>query len=369
MHYHIILTERCNLKCKYCYEKSMQEFENGLEKKWDYDSDVPINSEVSIESLKKFLSKEDTLIFYGGEPLLMIEKIKEMMDNLDCRFCMQTNGTLLDKLPIEYLKRMDKVLVSIDGDKERTDYNRGEGKYEIVIENLRKARELGFKGEFVARMTISFPDVFEQVMHLVGLIKEGIFDSIHWQIDAGFYKFDFDYEKFSKFVREYNSSIERLLDWWVAEMEGGKVWNIYPFLGVYDSLKTGVRANLPCGSGHANYTISTCGNLSACPIMNSVRNLYCGNLNSSKKDIKKIHIVHDDCLACDYFDVCGGRCLYWREAQLWPKEGDDLICKTVKFLIDGMRKRMEKIDSLIEVGKVSSKDFVFEKYFGPEIIP
>ncbi|MBU3912936.1 MAG: radical SAM protein [Nanoarchaeota archaeon] len=27
MHFHIILTEKCNSQCKYCYEKSMKEFD------------------------------------------------------------------------------------------------------------------------------------------------------------------------------------------------------------------------------------------------------------------------------------------------------------------------------------------------------
>ena len=54
MHFHIILTEKCNLRCKYCYEKSMNEFNNGLDKKWSYDFDAPWDSEVEIEKKKSF---------------------------------------------------------------------------------------------------------------------------------------------------------------------------------------------------------------------------------------------------------------------------------------------------------------------------
>ena len=78
MHFHIILTEICNLKCKYCYEKSMNEFDNGLDKKWNYDLKSPWESVVNIEKIKEFLKKDEnpTLIFYGGEPLMKLEKIK-----------------------------------------------------------------------------------------------------------------------------------------------------------------------------------------------------------------------------------------------------------------------------------------------------
>ena len=370
MHYHIILTERCNLKCKYCYEKSMEleEFDNGLEDKWDYDMQTPVDSEVSIDRLKKLLKDDDTLIFYGGEPLVMMDKIKEIMDNFNCRFMMQTNGILLRQLPTEYLLRMDKILVSIDGTKSRTDHNRGLGKYSIVRKSLVDARERGFKGEFVARMTLAFPDIYDQVMHLVDMINEGLFDSVHWQIDAGFYKNDFDFEKFSKFVEEYNSQIDLLLDFWVSEMgRNKKVWKFYPFLGIYDSLKTGVPSGLPCGSGHSNFTINTSGQLSACPIINSVKNLYCGSVDNGVE--KKIEIQDEECKTCEVYDQCGGRCLYWREAKLWAKEGDKLICDTIKHLINGIKSRMGQIEELITEGKVSASDFEFEKYFGPEIIP
>jgi putative peptide-modifying radical SAM enzyme len=344
----------------------MQEFENGLEKRWDYDMETPIDSEVPIEKLKNFLKPEDTLIFYGGEPLVMMDKIKEIMDNIDCRFIIQTNGILLDRLPTEYLMKLDKMLVSIDGTKERDSWGKGDFHYDRIISNLKKIRFKGYKKEIVARMVITQGDIYEQVMHLVELINYGLFDSIHWQIDAGFYKFDFNKEKFSKFVKEYNDSIDELLDFWVREINKGKVWKFYPFLGIFARL-VGWDKNkkLPCGSGHSNFSINTKGDLSACPIMNSVKNLYCGNIENGIE--RKIHIK--GCSNCEYVDICGGRCLYWKEANLWPEEGDNLICKTIKHLIDGVRNIQNQIKKAIDENKVKKEDFDFEKYFGPEIIP
>ena len=368
MQYHIILTERCNLKCKYCYEKSMKEFDNGLGKKWDYDNETPFDSEVEIEKIKKIVKGSDRLIFYGGEPLVMNEKIKEIMDNMNCKFGIQTNGLLLKKLPIEYLKRIDKMLVSIDGDEERTDNNRGRGVYRLVIKNLKELRSHGYTGEIVARMTISFSDIFKQVKNIIKLIDEGIFDSLHWQIDAGFYKFDFDKEKFTKFVKEYNEEITSLVEFWVKSVSEGKVYKIYPFLGIFNRL-TGrdKETRLPCGSGYENFTINTSGKLSACPIMNSVQNFYCGSVD---KGIQKEIVINDlDCKNCSVKDVCGGRCLYWRDAKLWPVEGDKLICETIKHLINSIKKKVPEIEEAISSGIVSEKDFEFEKYFGPEIIP
>jgi len=362
MHYHIILTERCTSRCKYCYEKSMNEFDSGLEKKWEFDNDVPFDSEVKISDLKKFLKKEDVLIFYGGEPLIKIDKIKEIIDNIKCRFCLQTNGKLLDQIPKKYLQKIDKILVSIDGTKERTDENKGPGTYEKIISNVEKIRKF-FKGEIVARMVVTKSDIFEQVKHL---IDTDVFDSFHFQIDAGFYKNDFNYEKFSSFVKEYKISLTKLINYWVNEIREGKVNKIYSFLGIFDSLREGKPTKLRCGSGYANFTITTNGKLSACPIMNSVKNFYCGDIyDGIKKEIYPI----EPCTSCDYLDLCGGRCLYSNYAKLWPKEGEELICETIIHLIEEMKRVFPEIIKEINEKKVDADFFNYEKYFGPEIIP
>jgi len=362
MHFHIILTEKCNSQCRYCYEKSMKEFDNGLDKKFEFDYSAPPNLEIDINQLKSFIEKDEnpTIIFYGGEPLVNQGKLIEIMDNVDARFCMQTNGKLLDKLPLKYMNRFSKILVSIDGDKERTDYNRGDGTYDLVLKNLKLIRENGYNGEIVARMTLSFPDIFEQVQHLL-TIKE--FDSIHWQLDAGFYKEDFDKEKFSKFVEEYNLKISKLIDFWVEEMKKGKVLKLYPFVGIMQDILNETKTKLRCGAGYAGYTITTNGTLTCCPIMNCVKNFYVGDLKSDPKNLKEIKVI-EPCSSCDYLDLCGGRCLYSNYAKMWPPEGEELICKSVKFLIDSLKARSEEVRGLIEI-----KELEYEKYFGPEIIP
>ena len=366
------MTEKCNSQCKYCYEKSMKEFDNKLSEKFEFDFSAPCESEVDVLKLKNFLKqdKNPVIIFYGGEPLLNIEKIKEIIDNVDAEFRMQTNGKLLDCLEIKYLKKISKILVSIDGTKERTDYNRGTGNYEKVIANIKKIREQGYGGEIVARMTIAqeFPDLFFQVMHLVELIKENLFDSIHWQIDAGFYENDFNEKEFETFVDEYNKNISKLIDWWLDEMKSGKVWKFYPFLGIFENLFYNQKAKLMCGAGHSGFAITTDSKITACPIMNNIKNFYCGNLKSKIKEIKKIRVV-EPCLSCDYFENCGGRCLYSNHAKLWPETGQKLICKSVKHLVNEMKNKILEIKNLISQGVIQEKDFEFEKYFGPEIIP
>ncbi len=368
MHYHIILTTQCNSRCKYCYEKSMNDSMINMEKKVSLDLSAPETSKIDVSDLKKFFlaDKNPVIIFYGGEPLLQINKIKQIMDNINVPYRMQTNGKLLVKLPIEYLKRIDKILVSIDGNKERTDENRGKGTYNLLMKNISLIEQKGYKGEIIARMTLGIgsPDIYEQVLHLIGIG----FSSIHWQIDAGFYAYDFDKEKFSSFVSEYNNSITKLIDYWMDNIKNKKVLKFYPFIGIVDSLLKNERTRLRCGAGHSGYAIRTDGKLMACPIMTWIGDFISGDLDSDPNKLKEFPMANR-CRNCGIKFICGGRCLYWNYLKLWPEEGNQLICSTIEHLVNELKIRIPEIKELISKDVVSNKDFEYEKYFGPEIIP
>jgi putative peptide-modifying radical SAM enzyme len=345
----------------------MQEFDNGLGKKFKFDFNEPCISSVDVERLKSFLDKDPkaVLIFYGGEPLLQIDKIQEIMDKIDVPFRMQTNGLLLNKLPKEYMNKITKILVSIDGDEERTDKNRGKGTYKRVMENLSFIKSNGYSGEIIARMTIAqdCPDLYEQVLSLV---KAG-FTSVHWQLDAGFYKEDYDQKKIKGFFSEYNKSVSKLLDYWLSEIESGRVLKFYPFLAIVESLLKNEATKIRCGAGHSGYAISTSGKVMACPIMNNVDNFKAGNLETSPKKLLQFEI--SECDDCEDQSLCGGRCMYWRKASLWPKEGNDMICDSIRFYLGKIKSSLPRVHEAIKKKVVSDQDFNYEKYFGPEIIP
>ncbi len=371
MHYHLILTNLCNSHCAYCYEKSMHEFDNQLNKTFTFDFSAPDRSIVQTDKLRSFLEQdpEPILIFYGGEPLLEIPKIKKVIQGLqetNVRFRMQTNGKLLHKLPRQYRNKIDKILISLDGTAERTDKNRGAQTYETVMQNLSLLKKTGYKGELVARMTITPPnaDLYEQVRSLI----DSGFTSVHWQIDAGFYKFDYDFVQFKTFVKEYNDSLSRLFSFWTELMDKGKVIKLYPFLAITKSMLDHEQSLLRCGAGHAGYTITTDGKVVACPIMNSIIDFEAGTLDSSPGNLKTIPI-QGKCTTCDIKGLCGGRCLYWNRAKLWSEEGNALICDTIHHLIQEVTLNLPGIQRKIDKSTVSMKDFDYEKYFGPEIIP
>ncbi len=153
MYFHLILTDDCNLCCSYCRAKAFEddgEPAYGKNTSVDVDLDLSPDLDYDLEQLYRFLGKDPapTLTFYGGEPLLRCDLIKTIMQNVPgCRFMIQTNGILLDRLGPELVNRFSTILVSLDGREALTDLNRGAGVYRRVMNNIHKIHNNGYRGE------------------------------------------------------------------------------------------------------------------------------------------------------------------------------------------------------------------------------
>jgi len=373
MHFYVTLTLNCNLECRYCYGKCCEDFDSNFD--FDVDYSLPISLSHDVEVLKRFCEEDPdlTLIFYGGEPLLRIDKIKEIMDKIKAkRFMMQTNGVLLNKLDPEYANKFHTILVSIDGNEELTDIYRGKGTYRKVVDNVRLLRQRGFTGEIIARMTVmEQTDIFKQVTWLMSN-SECAFSSVHWQLDALFWKSDYDKARFSEWIKEkYNPQIRKLVNSWVSHIEKqGEVLRIYPFVGLMQSLLLNEPSWLRCGAGWTEFNIQTDGNITPCPVMAGMKDYYLGNIADVKpQDLKNSVFVSEPCTECEIYRLCGGRCLYANVTKLWGGEGFKLVCRTVENLVDSLKAVLPKVQQLIAEHKIRLEDFEYTKYNSCEIIP
>lgn len=122
----ILIVNRCNLKCFYCYPNS---FNRQIE-------------DMSFGDFKKIidiLNKKGTkiVIFLGGEPLIQSD-FSQFVDYVLSKgmFCeVVTNGYFV-KERLDTLKRVDSVCVSIDGNEESNDKNRGQGSFKRAMEAI-----------------------------------------------------------------------------------------------------------------------------------------------------------------------------------------------------------------------------------------
>jgi uncharacterized protein len=373
LYYHVILTDHCNLSCTYCRGRPFAPAEPG-EPGPNIDPDLPLELSYEPELLYRFLAKDPdaSLIFYGGEPLLRPDLVSEMVGHAPAkRFLVQTNGLLLDRLPRDIVNRLGTILVSIDGPREITDSSRGRGTFDRVMANLERVIAGGYRGEIIARMTVTErTDIVEAVRFLAGN-REFPFASIHWQLDADLSS-DAGGMAFASWVnRSYNPGIRTLIGDWVSRMEeSGEVPRWYPFIDPMEDLLAGRESLLRCGAGHANITIMTDGSIGPCPCMVGMRDYYLGHIRTSDPgDLAPLPDTGSFCTGCTIQTFCRGRCLYARILRPWPEELERVVCRTVENLHQGLTTVLPHVRDLIGEGTIGMADFAHPRYNGCEIIP
>ena len=121
----LVLTHSCNLNCVYCYEH--------------HKDSCTMSASLAKELVEKELTMDDGVSmvefdFFGGEPLLEFDTIKEVVEytiareyDKDYIFFITTNGVLLDEEKKAWLREHTDALqigLSLDGTKEMHDKNR-----------------------------------------------------------------------------------------------------------------------------------------------------------------------------------------------------------------------------------------------------
>lgn len=137
-------TTGCNFACPYCFEPKKN----------------PKNmSDEVIEDILKFVrSRKDSrslsLVWYGGEPLMGLDKIEKILEGLSeeglpklVSHSIVTNGYLFTERAIEVFKKypLNSIQITIDGSQEHHDRTRtllnGAPTFAVIIRNLHKILE------------------------------------------------------------------------------------------------------------------------------------------------------------------------------------------------------------------------------------
>lgn len=361
MQYHLILTERCNKQCTYC--GGTRHIEG-----------IPLEHQYCIEDLLGFirLDPDPVIGFYGGEPLLAMDFMYEVMDKIPARaFTLQTNATILDRIDDKYLHRLHSILVSIDGGRKITDSCRGEGTYDLVIKNLLDVEERGYKGDIIARMAFSKNgDIYRDVTHLLNL-EQPHFDHVHWQLDVFWSELD-SWDDLEGWLQRYEDGITKLVRDFGESLKIGKVLGIVPFIPVFKTLLTGgPTPHIRCGSGVSSFSIMTNGRIDVCPIAPELPYSAVGHLKSSTPNgLRNILPLGPPCDDCDILGICGGRCLFSNQAKFWGEQWFNRICDTTKHMIHELEKYVPMAKELVESGVLDESAFSYpEINNGCEIIP
>lgn len=148
------VTQMCNFKCDYCPYSG-----NGLFDRTHNNKSMSLKT--ALKSVDFFIdrskySDELTIGFYGGEPLLEFDLIKEIVEYVESKvtdkkitFGITTNGYLINDEMIKFFKKHEfSLVISFDGPKHIHDKNRklmvnGVGTYERVYFNMQLLKKSG----------------------------------------------------------------------------------------------------------------------------------------------------------------------------------------------------------------------------------
>jgi radical SAM protein with 4Fe4S-binding SPASM domain len=238
------------------------------------------------------------------------------------------------------------------------------------MENIKKIRHEGFNQELIARMTVTERTDIADAVRWLSCNPDYSFSSIHWQLDANFSD-DFSHRRFAEWVKmSYNPGILSLVKEWVDHMESkGEVLRWYPFLDPMEDLLRARQSRLRCGSGYANYSIMTDGNIAPCPVMIGMSQFYVGHVRDADPRHLPLITVSGECTDCTIFGFCGGRCLYSNITKPWGETGRHMVCSTVKHLHKSLTDALPRVKDLLTREIIHPEDFSHEKYNGCEIIP
>ncbi len=338
---HVVLTERCNLNCGYWGGTRHVE-------------GIPFDVAYDVDELANFLAHDLEAIigFYGGEPLLAVDKMYEIMDRVPAKaFTLQTNGTHLNEVDPAYLNRLDAVLVSIDDGREVTDANRGEGVYDTVLDNCRTVRRRGFKNDLIARMTFSRRgNIYRDVTHLLKL-SDPRFDHVHWQLDV-FWSLIRDEHEVEEWLNKYDEGVARLIRDFGVSLGQGVVPGVVPFIPILRTLMTGEPVPyIRCGSGRDSFAMMTSGRIDLCPIAPDLTYSAVGDIRNNTPDsLRDILPVGEPCSLCPDKWVCRGRCLFANKTMFWGRKWFERVCASTRCMIKGLELLVLPTRELIHEG-------------------
>ncbi len=332
------LTQKCNLRCRYCLVDAGDETENPL----------------SIGEIKKILVEASSLgakRFYvtGGEPYLLpdVERIFQMIMNYG-ELVVLTNATLIDKNACIPPHERSIFQVSLDGVEKVNDRLRGKGSFKKAISGIETLKEKGHRPVVATVVTSENLDSLPELTSFLGDL--GVSDHnllfLHLRGRAALGDFIPAPEKILKVL---DKAIE------IGKKKGVAIDNYQAFSSRLMAPQ-GEKNDL-CHAGVEMIAIGPTGEVYPCPsligekefISGSVRKTSLKKVWESSFELKKIRqtslVECNKCANCAIRFYCGGGCLAFKYLYGGSYNADDPYCDVYKHLI---RKKLKEVrgDSL-----------------------
>lgn len=310
----LMLSQDCNLRCKYCYAGDGKYHNKGFMKE-------DIAKRAIDYAFENFETDNISIILFGGEPLLnqsifefcvKYSNKKAIESNKRVNFSITTNGTLLNKENAKIIIDNNfNVTLSIDGDSKTHDKNRfymdKRGSYDDAVNNVREY--LGVHN-ISARATLTKhnPNIKEIFEHLHGLG----FRTVHISPSIEFMDknaYDRLIESYREMIEEFNKRLKNKDYRYCLGMT-----NIVSYLDRIN--RGGVRGKF-CGAYNNMIVVDIEGSFYGCHRLVAAQETKYGNIfkeniidEKIKKEVinKLVNRGNSDCNKCWISSLCGGGC-------------------------------------------------------------
>lgn len=321
-HIALHISQDCNLRCLYCYGDGGC---YGAERTY-------MSEEVALKAVDFLVdysgkSKDLSIIYFGGEPLLNFDLIKkvtkyvrkvELETNKRFKLNMTTNGTLIDDE--EVLNFLDEnkigITLSMDGTKEYHDRYRvfedGTGSYDIMMQGTEKLLKRR-NGKVTARMTIGKHNVkFSEISKEVGKLgfKTVLFSFASVDDDS---MLKLKEDDFKVIEEEYKKAAEDTIQSLIEK-------KVFTPLNIFEEHIYKIHEKryvvYQCGGGRSYLSVTPSGGIFVCHRFAEDKNFQMGNVYDGLEDDSQKSYIHanveerSDCSNCWGRYICGGGCYY-----------------------------------------------------------
>lgn len=310
MNIYIKTTEKCNLRCKHCY--------NGIH-----------NGKLDYARVALFLNKINNIcnnnyfIFHGGEPLLgNITEMQNLVDTFP-----DNKWRITSNLSFDLSSSMKTLLNSMDEIRTSFDIGIRFSKLSSLLTWMKNVKDLSKSNKNIVLICCltktliqhSPSQILSMAKHLG--IKKLMFERISYTGDA---------EKNNIHSANYNE-----IDNWLCEMYKIQDTGYKIRISEFENIIAGITNNMSNYRGieccQSTLTINSDNTIGRCP--NNARKFIVGNLDSSVNNIisQKVctcYTINNHCLECDYYERCHGGCASqtWQDNTCpYPKKLSDLI--------------------------------------------
>jgi radical SAM protein with 4Fe4S-binding SPASM domain len=321
--YHISVTGKCNASCEGCLNGLIYGERRAFASSWEEDP------EKTFQAINWLLDQTNGnpvfIAFYGGEPLLVFEKVQDIFYRIksyypqkNLKFFLYTNGNLLRKAvekDPEFFSQLELLIISIDGTKvqhERVRKGTSLDQIEASLEFLKSHCPTKVLMWSTLREEMSFRDCLEEFFNLY---QRGLVDFFFWHLIEK----DCPIRDFSSFREGYLKDLTYLFERFVAELFKGKILPVLPLAELFFFLLKGIRrGQTGCGVEKMRSFDVLAGKILPCVdmgeelILADFRKDEIKNLDLSKLQDKLLSLVsYKDWLGCNTCEAeffCGGRC-------------------------------------------------------------